>query len=90
MGLGTLDRVAESLIAAGLPADTPAAAIQNGTTSAQQRVIGSVADLPERVRACRLRSPTLVVIGRVVAMAEVLDWFEPMPEQKQVAIQVAR
>ena len=93
MGLGTLDRVAEALIAAGLPADTPAAAIQKGTTSAQRRVIGSIADLPERVRACRLVSPTLVVVGRVVAMAELLDWFEPMPEPMPVipvAIQVAR
>ncbi len=74
MGLGTLPRIAAALLAAGLPADTPAAAIQDGTTDSQRRVIAPLAELPDAVAAAGLASPTLVVIGQVVALAGALDW----------------
>ncbi len=89
MGLGTLEHIAASLIAAGMPADTPAAAIENGTTKGQRRVIGTVANLPGRVRACRLAPPTLIVIGEVVSLADVLAWFHPVPERTCAEAHVA-
>jgi len=89
MGLGALERIATSLIAAGMPADTPAAAIENGATSAQRRVIGSVADLPRRVRASQFVPPTLIVIGKVVALADMLNWFDPASVQERVGAHVA-
>ncbi len=79
MGLGTLDRVAAELIGAGMSPDMPAAAIQHGTTAHQRRVTATLAQLPDEVRAAHLASPTLVVVGKVVGMAEILDWFQPMP-----------
>ncbi len=83
MGLGTLDRLATALIGAGMPPDMPAAAIQHGTTAHQRRVTAALAELPQVVRSARLASPTLVVIGKVVGMAETLDWFQPMPADTQ-------
>ena len=76
MGLQSLPETSAQLIAAGLPAETPAAAIENGTTPRQRRVIGTLADLVERTRAAKLQAPTLIVIGRVVSLAHELDWFE--------------
>jgi siroheme synthase len=49
--------------------DTPAAAIQDGTTCRQQQVITTLADLPTAVAAASLASPAILVIGEVVAMA---------------------
>ncbi len=89
MGLRALEHIAASLIAAGLPADTPAAAIENGATAAQRRVIGVVADLPERVRAARFVPPTLIVIGKVVSLADALDWFEPASIDASAASHIA-
>lgn len=83
MGLGTLERIAAALVAAGMPADTPAAAIHSGTTADQRRVLAPISELAKRVRAERLSSPTLVVVGRVVALAEVLDWFRPADADNQ-------
>lgn len=75
MGLQSLPETSVKLIAAGLPSDTPAAAIENGTTPRQRRVIGTLADLPELTREAGLQAPTLIVIGKVVSLAEDLDWF---------------
>jgi len=72
MGLANLQQISRELIAAGLPADTPAAAIANGTTPQQTICTASLADLPERAGAARLDAPVLIVIGRVVSLADVL------------------
>ena len=78
MGLSALDHLAERLTAAGLAADTPAAAIANGTTGHQRRVLGTIADLAGRVRAAGLQAPALMVVGKVVGLAGALDWFTPV------------
>lgn len=77
MGLQSLSETSAELVAAGLPADTPAAAIENGTTPRQRRVIGTLETLVELTREAKLQAPTLIVIGRVVSLADQLDWFTP-------------
>lgn len=76
MGLSSLAEVAKQLIAAGLPETMPAAAIQNGTTSSQQRVIAPLNQLDEAVRQKQLKTPVMIVIGKVVSLADELDWFQ--------------
>lgn len=78
MGLANLPAIAERLIEAGLSRDTPAAAIQSGTTAYQRRVLGTVGTLPALVRTAALEAPVLIVIGAVVGFAERLDWFNPI------------
>lgn len=68
MGLATLPQLAAGLVAAGLPADIPAVAVQEGTSARQRVVRAGLAALPAAVAAARLRSPTLVVIGHVVGV----------------------
>jgi uroporphyrin-III C-methyltransferase/precorrin-2 dehydrogenase/sirohydrochlorin ferrochelatase/uroporphyrin-III C-methyltransferase len=77
MGLANLKTIRDELMAAGLPGDTPAAAIQSGTTKHQRTVLTTLADLPERVEAEGLRPPTLMVIGRVAELAREISWFVP-------------
>jgi uroporphyrin-III C-methyltransferase/precorrin-2 dehydrogenase/sirohydrochlorin ferrochelatase/uroporphyrin-III C-methyltransferase len=89
MGLGTLERIAACLMAAGMSPEMPAAAIENGTTTGQRQVIGSIADLPQRVTARRFRPPTLVIVGKVVALAGVIDWYRPVPQATGTAGQGA-
>ncbi|CAA7626927.1 Uroporphyrinogen-III methylase [Candidatus Terasakiella magnetica] len=75
MGLQALPEISAHLIAAGLAPDTPAAAIENGTTPRQRRVTGTLATLSDLTRAMGLQAPTLIVIGAVVSLSEDLDWF---------------
>lgn len=73
MGLGRLLNIVARLIAAGMPPDTPAAAIASGTLPGQRHVKGTLADLPNRVIAEGLSSPAIIVVGEVAALARVQD-----------------
>jgi len=76
MGLLGVDILCRELVAHGLPAVTPAALIQQGTTAQQRVLAGSLATLPELVRRGGVKAPTLIIIGEVVRMRERLKWFE--------------
>jgi len=75
MGLANIELISRKLIEAGLDANTPAAAIQNGTTARQQRVLSTLSMLPADTRAAILQPPVIFVIGKVVSLANSLDWF---------------
>lgn len=70
MGMRRLAHICAALRAGGLPPDTPACAIQNGTRADQRSVIATLADLPEQVCAHGLGSPAIVVVGSVVGLAD--------------------
>lgn len=70
MGASTIDQMSAALIAAGLDADTPAAVIANGTTAEQKTCIGCLGDIGDRLRALNLTSPALIIVGRVVSLAD--------------------
>ena len=66
MGVATLPRIAARLLAAGRPADTPAAVIHRGTTGAEETVVGTLGDIA--TRAAGLRAPAVIVIGETVSL----------------------
>jgi uroporphyrin-III C-methyltransferase len=70
MGLSTLPGLIDGLLAAGLPADTPAVAVQDGTAPTQRVVAARIDELPSEVEGAELRSPTLVLIGSVVSLLD--------------------
>ncbi|MGW0612442.1 uroporphyrinogen-III C-methyltransferase [Streptomyces sp. NPDC002788] len=66
MGVGTIGKVAETLIAHGKSPDAPVALVQEGTTSAQRRVDATLATVGEVVRTENVKPPAVIVIGEVV------------------------
>ena len=79
MGVKRLPEIAAALAAGGLPADTPAAAVQWGTYAKQRTVLATLATLAERAEAARLGAPVIVVIGRAVQLREEIAWFDARP-----------
>lgn len=69
MGMKRLPEITAALRAAGMTGETPAAAIQHGTTERQRHVIATLATLAGAARNAELDSPALIVIGRVVGLA---------------------
>lgn len=67
MGLHNLARIAEELLSGGLAGDTPAAVIQQGTVRGQRLLLAPLAELAEQVAQEGFASPSVVVIGEVVA-----------------------
>lgn len=81
MGLANLDLICSSLIEAGLNPSTPAAAVQNGTTKDQQRILTQLDELANSVAQSGLTPPAIIIIGKVVSLAEELDWFQSALEE---------
>ena len=77
MGLVGLAEICRQLIAHGLPAHTPAAVVQQGTTQRQRVVTATLANLAERVVVAEMKPPCLIIVGSVVTLREKLAWFEP-------------
>lgn len=75
MGLGGAADLLAGLTAHGLPADTPAAAVEQGTTRQQRVVTGCLGDLAGRITDTGLQAPALLIIGEVVRLRERLAWF---------------
>ncbi|KAI6694225.1 hypothetical protein NL676_021935 [Syzygium grande] len=69
MGLSTLPSLAQKLMDHGLPPSTPAAAVERGTTPQQRVVFAELKDLADKISAEKLVSPTLIIIGKVVALS---------------------
>ncbi|MGQ0676034.1 MAG: uroporphyrinogen-III C-methyltransferase [Rhodospirillales bacterium] len=76
MGLSVADAIAERLIAAGLPASTPAAVIENGTRPDQRVSTGSLGQLG-RLAAAHGEGPGLLIIGDVVRLSPAWAPAEP-------------
>ena len=66
MGLGRVERVVEGLLAAGMPPDTPAAAVSRGSLPDQEVAKTTLVHLASATTG--LASPTLLIIGDVVAL----------------------
>lgn len=66
MGINTLPKIAEELIAHGRDANTPAALIRKGTQPEQQTFRGTIGSLAALVAEHNITPPTLIVIGDVV------------------------
>ncbi|XP_031102582.1 uncharacterized protein LOC116006373 [Ipomoea triloba] len=69
MGLSTLPSLASKLMYHGLPPDTPAAAVERGTTPHQRSVFAELNNLADEISSNQLVSPTLIIIGKVVALS---------------------
>lgn len=70
-----LDTLRERLLAHGRDPRTPFALIENGSRPEQRVICGELADLPALARRHALRSPNLLILGEVAALAPSLAWF---------------
>jgi uroporphyrin-III C-methyltransferase len=72
MGMANMPEIAVRLIRHGLPADTPAAVICNGTRPDQREVFAALGEIARAAADAQFDGPILFVIGRVLRMHEVL------------------
>ncbi len=84
MGLNGLPTIVEQLQAHGLPADHPAAVIEQGTRPSQRVISGNLATLVQQVAAAQVKSPALLIVGEVTRLHEQLRWFNTTAEQAHV------
>jgi uroporphyrinogen III methyltransferase/synthase len=79
MGVKTLPAIAENLIRCGKAAETPAAMIRRGTTPDQETLTGTLGDIARKAGELHFAPPSILVVGGVVGLREVMNWFETKP-----------
>lgn len=69
MGVARLEEIRTQLLAAGMAPDTPVAMIENASLPEQRECRSVLHDMPLAAQAFMLKSPAILVIGEVAAVA---------------------
>jgi uroporphyrin-III C-methyltransferase/precorrin-2 dehydrogenase/sirohydrochlorin ferrochelatase len=75
MSVGSLESVARELTGNGLPAGTPAAIVENGTTGDQRVIHASIDAIAGKARAAGVSAPAMLFVGESVVRGKKLNWF---------------
>ncbi|MBN1453888.1 MAG: uroporphyrinogen-III C-methyltransferase [Anaerolineales bacterium] len=81
MGVNNLQTIVTSLMGAGRSPETPVALIEQGTLPEQIVVTGTLADII--AKAAEIHPPAIIIVGEVVGLQSMLDWFKPNAEFSQ-------
>jgi uroporphyrin-III C-methyltransferase/precorrin-2 dehydrogenase/sirohydrochlorin ferrochelatase len=79
MGVAGLATIGERLVGHGRAAVTPVAVVEDATRPEQRVTLCELGALGELARAGGIRSPALVIVGEVAALAARLHWFGAAP-----------
>ncbi|MBL4889943.1 MAG: uroporphyrinogen-III C-methyltransferase [Candidatus Lindowbacteria bacterium] len=79
MGVSRINNICEGLLTGGMSKSTPASVIQWGTCQNQMVVKSTLSDLVSDARKHEVGSPSIIVIGKVAALSEKLDWLQKRP-----------
>ena len=75
MGLNHLARIAARLIAAGRSPNEPVAIVSKATTADQRVLVSTLVEAAAAAAAAAIEAPTIIVIGEIVRLRPMLDWF---------------
>ena len=73
MSVASCGEIAAGLLAAGMAPDMPAAVVENGTRPEQRKLVSTVSALGEDVKKAGIRSPALILVGKVCALSGRFD-----------------
>ncbi len=90
MGVRSLERIAEQLIAGGRPAEQPAAVIERGSFPGQREVTGTLATIAQLAEQHSISAPAITVVGDVAALGEQINWRSAARPLAGVSVAVTR
>ena len=79
MGVTSLPKICQGLLEAGMEPSMPAAVVERGTLPSQRKVVSTLEKLPEAARDAYIKSPAIIVVGRVCSLSDRFDWFDHLP-----------
>lgn len=79
MGAASLEYICQGLLNAGMDKDIPAAALEQGTTCRQKSVYATVSTLKEEANKALIKSPVIIVTGKVCQLGKQFSWYEKLP-----------
>ncbi len=79
MGVERIDSITRDMIGQGVRPDLPVALVRWATTGRQETLIGTLANIAQRVADAGFEAPAVAVFGDVVSLRESLNWYEKRP-----------
>ena len=79
MSVSTVEKIADGLIKAGMDPEMPAAVVERGTTPAQRTFTAPLQKLSDTVRENGVRSPAVILVGKVCSLEDKFNWFARKP-----------
>lgn len=79
MGASAVREICSELIKAGMPSETPAAAVESASTAAQRLFTGTLGTLASLCEKGGLHSPALITVGKTTAFAASFAWKKFLP-----------
>ena len=74
MGLSRIGIICKQLSSGGMDKKTPAAVIQDGTTSKQKMITGTISNIAQKVKQSKIKPPSIIIIGKVVSLSKTIGW----------------
>lgn len=79
MGVKNIHEICSGLVKYGKPEDTPVAIIENGASSRQRVLAGTLGNILQKSVEAGVQSPAVIVVGLVAKLGERLAWFGKGP-----------
>ena len=79
MGVHTLAHTVRTMLMAGWPEDTPAAVIEQATTSRQRTTTATLETIVGAAAEVGIRAPAIFICGQVVGLRDSIGWLEKRP-----------
>jgi len=76
MGFANLPTIVQKLTEHGVPRNRRVAVISNATRPDQRTVSGTLDTIEKLVAKAKLPTPAIIVVGEVVQLHDVINWFE--------------
>jgi uroporphyrinogen III methyltransferase/synthase len=86
MGFANLPLITRRLIEHGMPRERSVAVISNATRPNQHTVTGTLDTIVAITSRAHMATPALIVVGEVVRLHEILNWFESRREAHAVLV----
>ncbi len=74
MGLGRISIICKQLSAGGMEKNMPVAVIQDGTTTKQKMITGTISNIAQKVKQSKIKPPSIIIIGKVVSLSKTIGW----------------
>ena len=79
MGVSALPEICKGLLSAGMDPHMPAATIERGTRADQRVTLSTVEKLPADAKEKQVKSPAIIIVGKVCTLSEQFNWFQSLP-----------
>lgn len=79
MGIKNLPVIVNNLIKHGRDPQTPVAVVRWASTPEQRTVVGTLETITDIVKSEGIKPPSLIIVGEVVKLRSIIDWYEKRP-----------